>query len=185
MNFNMENNIDWDDLKQKVDADLEEELKQEQEAIKEELKILQNIVDEYPGRGIVNLDYTPKEEEDYFDEGGELEDGFVQELTWNKYPQPTERHNIFSECDCNLCNEEDEEDEEDEDDDEYDEEDDDEYNCGPPKKYSLECKHIQKDDYENIYIYPIDDEQELCLCTQCNMILASKMLEQLALETFL
>ena len=34
-------------------------------------------------------------------------------------------------------------------------------------------------------VYPIDDDQELCLCPECNMVLASKVLEQLALETFL
>lgn len=175
-NFNMGNNIDWDDLKLKVDADLQEELKKVQEDIKEELRILQNIVDEYPGEGIVHLNNVPKEKDNYYDEGGELEDGFVQELTWNKNPKPTPRDGMlyeeydtpkYEDCTCDMCDE------------------DDEYGCGPPKEYSLECKHIQDNDYDDIYIYPIDDEQELCLCKQCNMILASKMLEQLALEIFL
>jgi len=50
--------------------------------------------------------------------------------------------------------------------------------------YSMECIHLNGDDDE-IYIYPISDGQELCLCKNCNMMLASKILEQLALETFL
>jgi len=52
------------------------------------------------------------------------------------------------------------------------------------EKYSMECIHITDNNPEG-YIYPIDEDQELCLCPECNMILASKVLEQLALETFI
>jgi hypothetical protein len=51
----------------------------------------------------------------------------------------------------------------------------------------IECKHFENESQGigEVYIYPINESQRVCLCRICNASLASKMLEQLALETFI
>ena len=45
----------------------------------------------------------------------------------------------------------------------------------------IECKHTEK---EGRYHYDIGDNQELWLCKDCNMNLASEIMKQLAIEVF-
>jgi hypothetical protein len=51
----------------------------------------------------------------------------------------------------------------------------------------VQCKHFldASEGIGEVYIYPINDKTRMCLCKTCNANLASKMLEQLALETFI
>ena len=52
----------------------------------------------------------------------------------------------------------------------------------------IQCIHLSKnldscDD--TVYIYPLSPGQDICLCSDCNRNLASKIMEQMALEMFL
>jgi hypothetical protein len=56
-----------------------------------------------------------------------------------------------------------------------------------PQEIEILCRHFdnKSQGVDPVYIYPINDYQKICLCDTCNANLASKMLEQLALETFI
>ena len=55
-------------------------------------------------------------------------------------------------------------------------------------KDDIQCPHLAKDidmySDDSVYIYPLMKNCDICLCRQCNMILASKMMEQLVTEAF-
>lgn len=55
------------------------------------------------------------------------------------------------------------------------------------KKINIECVHVNLSKYKDrsIYIYELPDKQTIYLCPDCNMILAGKIMEQLATEVFL
>lgn len=49
----------------------------------------------------------------------------------------------------------------------------------------MSCTHFNKNKCNEEYIYDISKTESLSLCKECHMILASKIMEQLALEVFL
>jgi len=51
------------------------------------------------------------------------------------------------------------------------------------EKVNIKCKH-KKDLNEEGYCYDISSDQNLWLCKDCNMNLASEILKQLAIEVF-
>lgn len=54
------------------------------------------------------------------------------------------------------------------------------------KKTEIECVHVKLPAYRkrSLYIYELLDGQTLYLCPDCNMMLAGKVMEQLAIEVF-
>jgi len=156
-------NIDWGELKKKVDADLQNDINEELQTIKDLENA--NLID---GSGIINLKLSSPDindesamnfsfDEDFNDEGGFLNDEeskYIQGIAWNKCCNAEDSCANNDQCGC----------------------------CSA--KNVIRCSHIEsKPDSE--YIYPIDGINELWLCKECNMLLASKILEQLALETFM
>jgi hypothetical protein len=155
-------NINWDELRKKVDADLQRD-------IDEEISNVKSINNKYPEKGTVHfkttavyvnpfnpwgvkeeenqfwgMDSDTLEDEDFKDEGGELpelDSKEISKIVWNNRARP----------------------------------------------FSLVCKHLEdgSGDYDEGYIYPLTDNQEVCLCQDCNRELASKILEQLATEIFI
>jgi hypothetical protein len=55
------------------------------------------------------------------------------------------------------------------------------------KSLDIKCRHFDEESktVNEVYIYPINDMQRVCLCKYCNANLASKIFEQIALETFI
>ena len=55
------------------------------------------------------------------------------------------------------------------------------------KKTEIECAHVNLPAYKNksIYIYELPSKQTLSLCPDCHMVLAGKVMQQLATEVFL
>lgn len=202
LNFKMENNINWDELKRKVDADLQKD-------IDEETRIVNDI--EYVfgrGKGIVNL----KDSNNHF---------YTHLNPKNVNVDP---FNLFGRKEDDEETEEDEEEIDYEDDDYLDENDDEDYNDEggeipqisqkdveydqrsieqyawnnkdnqrvtkeqSSRKKDIQCDHVANE-FESyngdVYIYPLSPGQDICLCKDCHRELASKIMEQLAMEMFL
>lgn len=112
---------------------------------------------------------TYQDETDYNDEHGFLDPSLdntnnifydektLSELAWNKKPQIKEDYNYL---------------------------DFERFNIGT-EQLDIKCRHFDEEQTGETYIFPINDNQRVCLCKYCNANLASKMLEQLALETFM
>lgn len=132
-----------------------------------------------------NNNNNQEEDQDYEDEGGELPDVSIDDspeqiskIAWNNHDGLNRNHFLGPEI--TFKREEIKNDLEDDEEDYEEDYKDEEYN----EKYTMECIHLNGDDDE-VYIYPIDDDQDICLCKQCNMTLAGKILEQMAIETFM
>ena len=50
--------------------------------------------------------------------------------------------------------------------------------------FCLKCKHFDKPECDEEYVYPMIDGQELCLCKYCNADIAKRIFDQLILENF-
>jgi len=207
-NFKMEYNINWDDLKKKVDQDIQNDVDEEVSAVKdiEEkegkfpgiIRIRSKFNMGLPNKAIIfgeDSEEDSEEDQDYEDEGGELPElteEQISKIAWNNNDEGESR-NPFWKPRITYKREEliptpiPEEEEEFQDaldlfettKAEYENESEEENG-----KYSMECLHIDDSNESDIYVYPIDEDQELCLCPDCNSKLAGQMLEQLALEFF-
>ena len=187
MNFKMVNNIDWNDLKKKVDADLQADIDAEAQAANDVSLLFGKE------KGIINLKIPS--------------DGTLKSQIKNDY---FSSHLVPRNVDIDPFNlwGNDSEDESEEDEEELDENDDWDYNDedgelpevsqrsiekyawnnhSTANKDDIYCKHLtDQEEYKgDTYLYPICKDQDICLCKECNMILASKIMEQMALEMFL
>ena len=209
INFKMTNNIDWDELKKKVDADLQKDINVEVQTAKDiEYGIGR-------GNGIINLKYPSPEEYfsthlhpintdiDPFNLFGKQNDSDEDEDNIEYEPEDSEEDEEYQ----------DDEDTDEDTDEDYDDEggllpisnnNREEVSQEDIEKYAwnnkteevenkinehdIQCIHlidILSDYNDDVYIYPLNNDQDIHLCKQCNMNLASKIMEQLALEMFL
>jgi hypothetical protein len=171
--------IDWTGLKKKVDNDLQEDIDDEiqtvNDIIERENLDIKNMFNK--NKGIIYLNDTDKddsEEDSEWDnesddddqelddnDFGLLPDNFskkdISGIAWNN-KQEDSKVDANERCSCNLKN--------------------------------IECIHLAEDDFDeddddDMYIYPINEDQDLCLCNECNKSLSAKIIEQMAKEMFL
>jgi hypothetical protein len=184
MNFKMEKeNINWQELKEKVDADIQKDIDNEIQTVKDinflfgdekgitNLKPIDVNIDPFNLWGNQN-----NEDENIESEGSEDNECEEDES------EEDDSEDIASSYDCDYC-------------------DQGGFICphseiekcawnNADKKSDIECIHLSNKDNldkynDDVYIYPINKEQDISLCKDCNRELASKIMEQMATELFL
>jgi len=191
MNFKMEKEkINWDELKKKVDDDIQKDIDNEIQTIKDIntnlgddnriLNLKTTDIDIDPFNLWAGVDIEEKDKNEELDEDEIDDENFEEEV--DETDEDEERDENYSSCFCDYC---------------------DQGGLIDPhseiekyawnnaeKKSDIECIHLSSKEKINtydddVYIYPINKEQDICLCRDCNRELASKIMEQMALEMFI
>jgi hypothetical protein len=194
----MAENINWDELKKKVEADLQNDINNEVQTIKDindvlgEDKGIVHLRDLHLAKTLKNPEsdaffscsLTPKnididpfnlwgtsEEEDTDDTVNEDNEDNEEEVDYSCDQDYLDQGGFIcphSEIEKYAWNNADKQD--------------------INNKNDIYCIHLsnENDSYkDDVYIYPLSDKQDICLCNNCNRELAAKIMEQIATELFI